>query len=185
MEFTEIKAPIAGRISRKLVSEGNLVNANQTVLTNIVSLDPDPLLFRRRRALVSSPIRGRRSGGTQTIGRDGAPTRSQLTMTDESASPAGNGRLDFIDNRLDAASGTMRARAIFDNKDLFLTPGLFGRITLSGSDPYKGVLVPDEAIGSDQDRRVVYVVGADNTVSHRKPCGPAQASTAIASSARG
>ena len=87
----------------------------------------------------------------------------QLTITDERQSRR-TGHLDFVDNRLDAASGTIRARAVFDNKDMFLTPGLFGRVTISGSDPYKGVLLPDEAIGSDQDRRVVYIVAEDNVV---------------------
>src|SRR4051812_28195332 len=73
--------------------------------------------------------------------------------------------MDFVDNRLDPASGTMRGRAVFENKDLSLTPGLFGRIRIMGSGTYKGVLVPDEAIGSDQDRRIVFVVGPENTVA--------------------
>jgi RND family efflux transporter MFP subunit len=87
-------------------------------------------------------------------------------MTDEREAQR-TGSLDFLDNRLDAASGTIRARAVFENKDLFLKPGLFGRVTLSGSDPYKGVLVPDEAVGNDQDRRIVFVVAEDNSVSTR------------------
>jgi len=87
-------------------------------------------------------------------------------MTDEREAHR-TGRLDFVDNRLDAASGTIRARAVFENKDLFLTPGLFGRVSVSGSDPYQGVLVPDESVGSDQDRRIVFVVGEDNSVATR------------------
>src|ERR671920_2072920 len=89
-----------------------------------------------------------------------------VTMSDEREAVR-EGYLDFVDNRLDAASGTIRARAVFENKDLFLTPGLFGRITLSGSDPYPGVLVPDEAVANDQDRRVVFVVAEDNSVAMR------------------
>ncbi|KAB0266487.1 efflux RND transporter periplasmic adaptor subunit [Microvirga brassicacearum] len=164
LEFTSIKAPIAGRISRKLVSEGNLINANQTVLTNIVSLDPIHFYFDvdERSYLAYSR---QAAGGTQTS-TETAPNKVQLTMTDEGEARR-EGRLDFLDNRLDAASGTIRARAIFDNKDLFLKPGLFGRVSLSGSNPYQGVLIPDEAVGNDQDRRVVYVVGADNSVSIR------------------
>lgn len=164
LEFTSIKAPIAGRISRKLVSEGNLINANQTVLTNIVSLDPIHFYFDvdERSYLAYSR---QAAGGTQTS-TETAPNKVQLTMTDEGEARR-EGRLDFLDNRLDAASGTIRARAIFDNKDLFLKPGLFGRVSLSGSNPYQGVLIPDEAVGNDQDRRVVYVVGADNAVSIR------------------
>jgi RND family efflux transporter MFP subunit len=75
------------------------------------------------------------------------------------------GRLDFVDNRMDQATGTMRARAVFDNKDLLLSPGLFGRIQVPASGKYRGVLVPDEAIGADQDRRIVYVVAADGKVT--------------------
>jgi RND family efflux transporter MFP subunit len=162
LEFTEIKAPFAGRISRKLVSEGNLINVNQTVLTNIVSLDPIHFYFDvdERSYLAYSR---QAAGGTKTT-TPTAANQVQLVISDERQSSR-MGHLDFIDNRLDGASGTIRARAVFDNKDLFLTPGLFGRVSISGSDPYTGVLVPDEAIGSDQDRRIVYVVSEDNTVS--------------------
>ena len=73
--------------------------------------------------------------------------------------------MDFVDNRLDAAAGTMRGRAVFENKDLFLVPGMFGRVRILGSGKYQGVLVPDDALASDQDRRVVYVVGPDNVVA--------------------
>jgi RND family efflux transporter MFP subunit len=88
----------------------------------------------------------------------------QLTLSNE-RDPSRTGYLDFVDNRLDAASGTIQLRAVFANEDLSLTPGLFGRVSISGSDPYQGVLIPDEAVASDQDRRIVYVVGADNTVA--------------------
>lgn len=159
MEFTEIKAPVAGRISRRLVSVGNLVNANETVLTNIVSLDPIQFYFDvdERSFLAYSR---QQSGFANAEGK----IKALVAMTDEREGTR-EGTLDFVDNRLDAASGTIRARAVFDNKDLFLTPGLFGRVTIRGSDPYRGVLLPDEAVSSDQDRRVVFVLGADNTVS--------------------
>ena len=162
MEFTEIKAPIAGRISRRLISEGNLINANQTVLTNIVSIDPIQFYFDVDERSYLAYMR-QQSGFS---GNGDAPNKVLLTMSDERAAPR-PGRLDFVDNRLDAASGTVRARAVFDNKDMFLTPGLFGRVTVSGSDPYRGVLIPDEAVGNDQDRRIVYVLAEDNTVAMR------------------
>ncbi|MFX7938323.1 efflux transporter periplasmic adaptor subunit, partial [Acinetobacter baumannii] len=73
--------------------------------------------------------------------------------------------MDFVDNRVDQASGTVRARAIFDNTDMLLVPGLFGRLLIAGSPQYQGVLVPEEAISADQDRRVVSVVGPDNKVT--------------------
>jgi RND family efflux transporter MFP subunit len=167
LEFTEIKAPLAGRISRRLVSEGNLVGANDTVLTNIVSTDPIHFYFDvdERSYLAYSR---QHEGGTRASGA--TPNEVLLTLTDEREGRR-TGRMDFVDNRLDGASGTMRARAIFPNRDLFLTPGLFGRVSIRGSDPYEGVLVPDEAVGSDQDRRVVYVVGEDNVVQ-MKPVRP-------------
>lgn len=165
LEFTEIKSPLSGRISRKLVSEGNLVNANETVLTNVLSLDPIHFYFDvdERSFLAFSR---QTHGGTKTT-VNGEANEVLLTLTDERLERR-KGQLDFFDNRLDAASGTIRARALFENKDLFLTPGLFGRVTVGASDPYRGILLPDEAIGSDQDRRVVYVVG-DNNVVNLKP----------------
>ncbi len=165
VEFTEIRSPLAGKISRKLVSEGNLVNANQTILTNVLSLDPIQFYFDvdERSFLAFSR---QSQGGTRTT-VDGETNEVTLTLTEERLGQR-KGQLDFVDNRLDAASGTIRVRAVFDNKDLFLTPGLFGRVTVGASDPYKGILLPDEAIGSDQDRRVVYVVD-DKNVVHLKP----------------
>jgi RND family efflux transporter MFP subunit len=163
--FTEIKAPLTGRISRKLVSEGNLVNANETVLTNIVSLHPIQFYFDvdERSYLAFSR---QTQGGTRTSA-NGSANEALLTLTDERLGQR-KGQLDFVDNRLDEASGTIRVRAVFDNKDMLLTPGLFGRVTIGASDPYKGILLPDEAIGSDQDRRVVYAVDEKNVV-HLKP----------------
>jgi RND family efflux transporter MFP subunit len=164
VEFTEVKSPLSGRLSRKLVSEGNLVNANETILTNVLTLDPIQFYFDvdERSYLAYSR---QTQGGTRTSS-NGAVNEVLLTLTDERLGTR-KGRLDFVDNRLDAASGTIRARAVFDNKDLFLTPGLFGRVTIGASDPYKAVLLPEEAIGSDQDRRVVYLVGDNNVVSLR------------------
>ena len=168
VEFTEIKAPISGRVSRRLVSRGNLVIADQTVLTNIVSLDPIHFYFDvdERSYLAYS----RMAETSMRPTRDGRAAEVLITLTTESE-PSRRGRMDFADNRLDAATGTIRARAVVDNKDLFLTPGMFGRATVLGSDPYQGVLIPDEALGSDQDRRVVYVVGPDNVIM-AKPVRP-------------
>jgi RND family efflux transporter MFP subunit len=153
---------VSGRVSRKNVSEGNLINANETVLTNVVSLDPIHFYFDvdERSYLAYSR---QMTGGTRSSS-EATPNEVVLALTNEREGQR-KGRMDFVDNRLDPASGTIRARAVFDNKDLFLTPGLFGRVTLNGSDPYRGVLVPDEAVGNDQDRRVIFVVGADNSVS--------------------
>ncbi len=162
VEFTEVRSPLTGRLSRRLVSEGNLVNANQTILTNVLTLDPIQFYFDvdERSYLAYSR---QTQGGTRTSS-NGSANEVLLTLTDERLGQR-KGQLDFVDNRLDAASGTIRARAVFANKDLFLTPGLFGRVTIGASDPYSAVLLPDEAIGSDQDRRVAYVLGENNVVS--------------------
>ncbi len=161
-EFTEVRAPIAGRIGRKLISEGNLVTANQTLLTTIVSLDPVYFTF---------DIDERAYLAYQKLARDAGRQRGNLAATEVLLSvtgettPTRKGTLDFIDNRIDPASGTIRARATVPNPDLFVTPGVFGTINVPGSPPYKGVLVPDEAIATDQERRLVWAVAPDGTVS--------------------
>jgi membrane fusion protein, multidrug efflux system len=162
LEFTEIRAPISGRMSRRLVSMGNLVTANDTVLTNIVSMDPIDFYFDvdERSFLAYEKL----STGSLRISSDGNLNEVAVATSNETE-PTHKGHMDFTDNRLDQASGTIRARAVFENKDLKLVPGLFGRIRILGSDRYKGVLVPEEALATDQDRRVVYVVGPDNVVN--------------------
>lgn len=162
LEFTEIRAPIDGRVSRRLVSVGNLVKANETLLTNIVSVAPIQFYFDvdERSYLAYSRMA---LDGQMKSNRDN-PNDVRVATTDQRI-PNQPGHMDFVDNRVDQASGTVRARAIFENKDMLLVPGLFGRLLIAGSPTYKGVLVPEEAIGADQDRRVVYVVGQDNKVS--------------------
>ena len=159
-DFTEVRSPIAGRISRRLISEGNLVNANDTLLTTIVTLDPIYFYFdvdERSYLTYSRTIGLERSAGKDTT------YTAMVAVTDE-REPKRPAKLDFLDNRLDQASGTIRARAVVENKDLFLVPGLFGRIAVAGSTPQRGVLVPDEAIATDQDRRFVWTVAEDGTV---------------------
>jgi RND family efflux transporter MFP subunit len=164
LEFTEVRAPIAGRVSRKQVSEGNLVAANTTLLTTIVALDPIYLYFDVDEQSYLGYLRMAQSGERPSLRERG--NVAEVILPDEKAFNR-KGRIDFIDNRMDAGSGTMRGRAVFENKDLFLTPGMFGRVRIPGSGQYKAVLVPDEAILSDQSRRVVYLVGADGAVSMR------------------
>ncbi|MCW5747851.1 MAG: efflux RND transporter periplasmic adaptor subunit [Alphaproteobacteria bacterium] len=165
-EFTEIRAPISGRISRKLVTEGNLVNANTTILTTIVTTDPIYFYFDidERSFLTYQRLAQRNEDGAGDGGGNGIAVMVMLTDEKEFKH---KGVLDFTDNRVDPGSGTMRLRASLPNPDLFLTPGLFGRIAVAGSPRYKGVMLPDEAILADLDRRFVYVVAADGAVKQQ------------------
>jgi RND family efflux transporter MFP subunit len=162
IEFTEIKAPIGGRIGRKLISEGNLVNANQTLLTTIVSLDPIHFYFDVDERSYLAYTRTSRSSGRPSERNGGYEVPIKLTDERE---PARKGQLDFLDNRVDQATGTIRGRAVVPNTDFLITPGLFGIASVPGSPPYKGILIPDEAIATDQDRRIVWAVASDGTVS--------------------
>lgn len=164
LEYTEIRAPISGRISRKLITEGNLITANETQLTTIVALDPIYFYFDVDERSYLAYVRMAREG-TRPSGRETA-YEVMVALADEQE-PKQKGRMNFVDNRVDEATGTMRGRAIFENKDYLLTPGLFGRIVIPGSGSYKAVLVPDEAIAVDLDRRFVYAVAPDGTVSQR------------------
>jgi RND family efflux transporter MFP subunit len=162
--FTEIRAPISGRISRKLVSEGNLVSADTSLLTTIVSIDPIYFYFDVDERSFLAYERNLQIGSAADSKKKQLPVLIKLTDEKE---PTRKGVLDFVDNRVDQATGTMRARASVENKDMFLTPGLFGTIRVPGSTPYQGVLIPDEAVGTDQDRRIVWVVAEDGIASAR------------------
>ncbi|MEM8852649.1 MAG: efflux RND transporter periplasmic adaptor subunit [Pseudomonadota bacterium] len=163
LEYTEIRAPLAGRIDRRLVSVGNLVQADSTILTTIVSLDPIDFYFDiDERALLNYARDARARGGVLQEGASGLDVTVRLADANDGTF---EGRLNFAENRVDDQSGTIRLRARFDNKDLILQPGMFGRVNVPASLPYQGVLVPDEAVASDQSRRIVYVVADDNTVS--------------------
>lgn len=163
MEYTKITAPLSGRIDRRLISIGNLVQADQSILTTIVSLDPIDFYFDvDERRLLNFADTARRKG--QVLQQGGGGVDVTVTISDPNAKPF-TGKLDFAENRIDNQSGTIRLRARFANPDLVLQPGLFGRIQVAASNTYKAVLVPDEAIGSDQNERVVYVVGTDGKVS--------------------
>ncbi|MGH6946454.1 MAG: efflux RND transporter periplasmic adaptor subunit [Kiloniellales bacterium] len=166
LEYTEIRAPLSGRIDRKLISVGNLVEPNDTVLTSIVALDPIYFYFDiDERSYLAYSRDARERGVALQEGAGSLPIR--VTLADTRAAPH-YGHLDFAENRLDQGSGTARVRAVLENPDFVLQPGLFGRINVPGSLPYRGVLIPDEAIGADQDRRIVYVVDAEGKVSAKQ-----------------
>ena len=164
IEFTHVLAPMAGRVSRHLVSVGNLVQGsegNATLLTSIVTLDPIYIYFDVDEAtyLKNNKLwfEGRRPSSRDT------PNPVQVTLTGETK-PSHDGKMDFLDNRLDVSTGTLRSRAVIPNKDLSILPGQFGRVRLIGSSPYDALLLPDTAIATDQSRKIVFVVKDDNTV---------------------
>ncbi|MBX3568126.1 MAG: efflux RND transporter periplasmic adaptor subunit [Rhizobiaceae bacterium] len=163
LEFTEIRAPLSGRIGRRLVAAGNLVQSDSTLLTTIVAVDPIDFYFDiDERSYFAYARDARTRGGTMQEGAGGVDVSVRVADRREAAF---QGKLDFAENRLDEATGTMRARARFDNKDGVLQPGMFGRINVPGSLPHPAVLLPDEAIGADQNRRIVYAVDEAGKVS--------------------
>jgi RND family efflux transporter MFP subunit len=160
-------APITGRVSRHLVSVGNLVQGSEggsTLLTSIVSLDPIYVYFDMDEATYQKNNRlwheGKRPSSRDT------PNPVQVTLTGETK-PSHEGTMNFLDNRLDVSTGTLRGRAVIPNKDLSILPGQFGRVRLVGSAPYEALLLPDSAIATDQSRKIVFVVKEDDTVEAR------------------
>jgi RND family efflux transporter MFP subunit len=167
LSFTRVTAPIDGRVSRHLVSVGNLVqgaDSGSTVLTSIVSMDPIHIYFDMDEATYLKNNRlwheGRRPSSRDT------PNPVQITLSGETK-PSREGAMDFVDNRLDVATGTLRGRAIVPNTDLSILPGQFARIRVIGSAPYEALLLPDTAITNDQSRKVVFVVNKDDVVEMR------------------
>lgn len=161
LDFTEVRAPFDGRMSRTLVSEGTLVGAADTALSTIVAADPIDFYFELDEATYLGLERALAApGGKGSI----VGTLAHVATSDE-VEPKREAKIDFVDNRVDQLSGTVRLRAKVANADLFLTPGLFGRIRVPVGGPKQGILVPDDAVASDQTRRVVYVVAADGAVA--------------------
>ncbi len=165
LEWTEIRAPMSGRIDRTLVDPGNLVGANETVLTTIVSDDPAYFFFDIDERYFLAYARDARTRGS-TLQEGGGGLEVMVTLSDEKI-PAQKGILDFSENRIDPETGTMRVRAVLENPDGVLTPGLFGRVNVPGSLPYEGVLVPDQAVVADQNRRLVMIVDGEGKIIPR------------------
>ena len=165
LSFTRIASPIDGRISRAAVTPGNLVSAGEPVLTTIVSMDRVYAYFDASEATYLKYVRAARDGTRPSSRETANPVL--MGLSDEQGYPH-QGNMDFVDNRLNPATGSMRARAIFDNADSRFTPGLSARIKLMGSGSYEATLVPDRAITTDQTRKIVMVVGANNLVESRE-----------------
>lgn len=167
LEFTKIYAPIAGRISRKLVSEGNLVaggDANATLLTIIVSLDPIDVYFDIDEESYLRYGRLAEEGKRKTTSNLGSQV---LVALPGDSKPSFSGKLDFVENRLDVSTGTLRARARVANPGHTLKPGQFARVSIVGDAMHPALLVPDSAVTSEATDHVLYVVDADDhIVSH-------------------
>jgi RND family efflux transporter MFP subunit len=156
LSYTRIEAPIAGRVSWRRLAPGNLVAADTTVLTTIVSESPIRFLFDAPEAAL---LKYRRAGKDQATAVD-------IRLQDETEY-RWKGRLDFLDNAIDRSSGTIRARATVANPDGFITPGMFGHLRLYAAKSFDALMVPDEAIVTDQTRQVVYVVGPEDTIAQK------------------
>lgn len=164
LSFTQITAPISGRIGRALVTPGNFVSgggsdSGSTILTTIVTQDPIYIYFDVSENNAIKYQRLAAAGDKGASGLIGAAVG--VSLPDEDGFPH-DGKLDFLDNRLDVGTGTLRARAVVPNARGLLSPGMFARVRLQGSPKYEALLLPDEAIGTDQTSRYIWVVGPDD-----------------------
>jgi multidrug efflux system membrane fusion protein len=157
LEFTEVRSPIAGRTGRALVTKGNLVDAGNTLLTNVVSLDPVYVYFETDEQVFLRSTDSQRRGARHPV---------QVALSNEEGFPH-SGVMDFVDNQLNPDTGTITSRAVLDNRDRIFTPGLFARVRVQGGEKQRTVLIDDKSILTDQDRKFVYVLGSDNTAQRR------------------
>jgi RND family efflux transporter MFP subunit len=162
--FTTVRSPITGLVSDRRVSKGNFAQEGTTVLTRVVSTDPIWFSFEGAESFYLKYLRQDRKG-ERGSSRD-TPNPVEVQLADESGY-RWRGRMEFVDNAIDTNSGTIRAHAVIANPTGFLTPGMFGRARLLGSGTYHAMLVPDEAIITDQTRKLVYVIGKDGKASPR------------------
>jgi RND family efflux transporter MFP subunit len=163
LEWTKVTAAIDGRLSDRKVDAGNLVtggSGSTTLLATIVTMDPIHFIFEVSEADYLRYTRLAESGQRESSRSTGNPVRIKLSDETEFKHP---GTMDFVDNALNARSGTMRGRAVVDNKSGLMQPGLFARMQLFGGE-VDGLLVPDAAVVSDQARKIVFTVGEDGIV---------------------
>jgi RND family efflux transporter MFP subunit len=167
LSFTKVRAAVDGRVSRAEVTRGNLVtggNNGGTLLTTIVSVDPIYVYFEGDENAYLR-YQGMARAGERSSSRDVAnPVR--VGLANEEGFPH-EGHMDFVDNQVDVRTGTIRARAVLDNKDGTFTPGLFARVQLLGSKEYDAILIEDRAVGTDQNQSYVLVLGAGNKLEYR------------------
>lgn len=160
LEFTELRAPVTGRIGDRRVAPGNLVTANTSLLATIVSVDPIYVEFTVDEGFY---IRAKRQDEPHP-GATGSPVREARFKLFDETEFKNTGTLSFMDNVLDQSSGTIRLRALVQNPDGLFTPGMFATVRLAAGGEYEALTVPEAAILADQLRRIVLVVGEDGTV---------------------
>jgi multidrug efflux system membrane fusion protein len=161
LSFTEVRSPIDGKTSRAQLTRGNLAQADQTVLTTVVSQDPIYVYFDcDEQSYLRFQQRVQRGSGVSSAN----PVR--VALANETGFPHA-GRIDFLDNAVNAATGTIRARVVLNNPDHLFTPGLYARVQLESTGNVQALLVDDKAILTDQDRKYVYVLGAGNTAQRK------------------
>lgn len=156
LSFTEVRSPISGRIGRAMLTVGNLAQADQSVLTNVVSQNPVYIYFQPDEQTYLRYLALSRTGERQNTAN---PVR--IALASDTTFPYA-GTVDFINNQVDPATGTITLRAVVPNPDRILVPGLYARVQLEGSAEFDAMLVDDKAILTDQDRKYVYVIGANN-----------------------
>jgi RND family efflux transporter MFP subunit len=164
LDYTHVIAPLSGRISRRFVDPGNLVNADNTILTTVVSDSQLYAYFDVDERTYLDLVGQRSSGQSSWLQELRFPVLMRLANEEQFTH---SGSVDFIDNRVNASTGTIRMRAVFDNSPGLLRAGLFVRIRLPIGSPYQTLLIPDEALLSDQGRHYVYVVTGENKVDYR------------------
>ncbi|MEQ8839204.1 MAG: efflux RND transporter periplasmic adaptor subunit, partial [Lacipirellulaceae bacterium] len=165
--YADVEAPISGRVGAKIVTEGNLVvggGGNSTLLTTIIAQNPVHCYFDANEQEFLKYVRLSNSGKRESSREAKNPV--YMALIDEEGFPH-LGHMDFVDNRIDPNTGTMRGRAIFRNDDGTLTPGLFARVRLPGSASYEAILVPEEAIGTDLSEQFVNVVSDGGKVTRQ------------------
>lgn len=165
LEYTEIRAPISGRVGREMITAGNLVKADDTLLTNIVSIDPVYVYVDADEQSVLKYRRHAQQHGKGSADLNGTPV--ELAVADENDFPH-LGKLDYIAPREDAATGTLALRGVFANPDELLSPGFFARLRVQASASYPALLLPDRAIATDQAQRFVWVINQDNQAEYRQ-----------------
>lgn len=162
--FTRVTAPFAGRAGAALVKPGNVVTPNETLLTTLVSVDPVYVSFTGDERAYLRYQQLARSGGRESSRDVRNPVR--VGLANEEGFPH-EGEVDFVDNALNPSTGTIRARALLANPDGVFTPGLFARVRLLGASQSNALLIHEQAVLTDQDRRYVYVLGKDNAAERR------------------